>query len=146
MHVPCSCWNHLCYYSRNYTTCSLQVLPEKASRIRSFFFIWHLIKKPSTQRIKPSMGLCTYLWPGQGKFWAWPCVFVFDLSAERIPGHCMDNVVNNYCNGTTLPTSSCWSSCSLSVLLRGDNQVHSKKSQNMYHIIFPFLFLSNFNL
>lgn len=58
-------------------------------------------------------------------------------------GHCMHNVVNSYCNGTTLPASSYWSSCT-TFLLRGDNQVHYRKLQNMYHIIFPFFFFISF--
>lgn len=137
-----SSWNLLCHYSWKCTMCSLQALPEKAWRIRSFFFIWHRIKKPSTWRIKRSMGLCRHLWPGQGKFWAWPCVFLFDLSAERILRPLYAQCGKQLLQWDHTACLIILKFLHTTFLLRGDNQVHYRKSQNMYHIIFPFFFIS----
>lgn len=142
-----SSWNLLCHYSWKCTMCSLQALPEKAWRIRSFFFIWHRIKKPSTRRIKRSMGLCGHLWPGQGKFWAWPCVFLFDLSAERILRPLYAQCGKQLLQGTTLPASSYWSSCTQlfcwEVIIKFT--IENRRTCITLFFLF-FLFLSHFNL
>lgn len=62
-------------------------------------------------------------------------------------GHCMHNVLNSYCNGTTLPASSYWSSCTQlfcwEVIIKFT--IENRRTCITLFFLF-FLFLSHFNL